>query len=256
MVAAMIMLAYGLNRFMEIPARVVELQLPGLFLNFEINDKILTAFLVAGLAAAGTDWLLHDHPAVQKQNLLPHLLLPSVTALVIGVPLNQLTFSTNWWLGLLSGTAAMVIVVVAEYIAVDADDVRQPLAAAVLSAVAYATFLVLAVTLRAAGIRLLFLLPALIIATWLVSLRVLNLRLHGLWTVYESAIVALVVVQLAAAAHYWPLAPVRYGLLLLGPAYALTGLFSGLIEEKQPRSLWVAPAIVLGITWLGAVLFP
>ena len=250
----MIMLAYGLNRFMEIPERAVELQLPGLFLEFKINDSILTALLVAGLAAAGADWLLRDHPALHRQTLLPHLLLPAVTALVIGVPLNQLTFGINWWLGLLAGTAALVIVVVAEYIAVDAQDVRQPLAAAALSAVAFVTFLVLAAALRAAGTRLLFILPALILATWLVSLRVFNLRLHGLWTVYESAIVALIVGQLAAAAHYWPLAPVRYGLLLLGPAYALTGLISGLIEEKPIRSLWVVPAIILGITWLGALL--
>ena len=108
--------------------------------------------------------------------------------------------------------------------------------------------------MRAAGTRLFFILPALVVATWLVSLRSLNLRLHGVWVVYESAIVALVVAQLAAAIHYWPLTPIRFGLILLGPAYALTSLFSGLIEEKPARKLVVEPAIVLGLSWLGAVL--
>jgi hypothetical protein len=253
-VAAVIMLAYALNRFMEIPAWTIELQIPGLFLEFEVNDSLLTALLVAGLAATGADWLLRDHPGRQNQSLFPHMLLPAVTALVIGIPLNQMGFGIAWWAGLAAGTVVLVLVFVAEYIVIDTQDVRQPLAAASLSALAFAIYLVLATTMRGAGIRLFFILPALLLATWLVSLRSLNLRLHGLWVVYESAIIALVVSQLAAAIHYWPLAPIRFGLILLGPAYALTSLFSGLIEEKPARKLLVEPAIVLGLSWLGAIL--
>ncbi len=163
-------------------------------------------------------------------------------------------FGIAWWAGLLAGVVLLVLVFIAEYIAIDTQDVRHPLAAASLSAVAFAIYLVLATTMRGAGIRLFFILPALVVVTWLVSLRSLNLRLHGLWVVYESAIIALVVGQLAAAIHYWPLAPIRFGLFLLGPAYALTSLFSGLIEEKPTRKLLVEPAIVLGLSWLGAIL--
>lgn len=253
-VAAVIMLAYALNRFMEIPTRLLELQLPGLYLEFEINDSILTALLVAGLAAAGTDWLLRDHPGRNNQRVLPHTLLPAVTALVIGIPLNQMTFGISWWGGLLAGTILLVLVLVAEYIVIDTQDTRQPLAAASLSAVAFAIYLVLATTLRGAGTRLFFILPALMAATWLVSIRSLYLRLHGLWVVYESAIIALIVGQLAAAIHYLPLTPLRFGLILLGPAYALTSLFSGLIEEKPPQKLLIEPAIVMGIAWLGALI--
>jgi hypothetical protein len=250
----MIMLAYSLNRFMEIPTRTLELQLPGLYLEFEINDSILTAILVAGLTAVGTDWLLRDHPARQNQHIIPHLMLPAVTALVIGIPLNQFASGIAWWLGLLTGTVILLMVLVAEYIAIDALDARQPLAAAGLSAVAFTIYLILASAIRAGGIRLFFNLPMLVVATWLVSLRSINLRLHGPWVVYESAIIALVVGQLAAAIHYWPLTPVRFGLILLGPAYALTSLFGGLIEERTTRDLVIEPAVVLGISWLGALL--
>lgn len=253
-VAAVIMLAYALNRFMEIPARAIELQIPGLFLEFEVNDSIITAVLVAGLAATGADWLLRDHPGRNNQRLFAHMLLPAVTALVIGIPLNQMDFGIAWWAGLLAGTVVLVLVLVAEYIVIDAQDVRQPLAAASLSAVAYAIYLVLATTLRGAGTRLFFILPALIMATWLVSLRSLYLRLHGQWVVYEAAIIALVVGHLAAAIHYWPMTPIRFGLVLLGPAYALTSLFSGLIEERPKKKLLVEPAIVIGLSWLGALL--
>ena len=107
---------------------------------------LLTALLVAGIAAAGADWLLRDHPARHNQLLFPHMLLPAMTALVIGIPLNQMDFGIAWWAGLLAGTVLLVLVFVAEYIVIDTQDVRQPLAAASLSAVAFAIYLVLATT--------------------------------------------------------------------------------------------------------------
>jgi len=252
--AAMIILSYALNRFTDIPPRVFEIQLPGFFITMELNDMILTAILVAGLTAAGVSWLLRDHPAFTHQRILPHILLPAITALVIGIPLNQLPFGISWWVGLLVGTIILVMVLVGEYIAVDTKDVRQPLAAAGLSAVTFAIYLILVTYLRASGARLFYMLPAVGAVTWLVSLRSLNLRLHGVWTVYEALIIALVVSQLAAALHYWPLAPIRFGLVLLGPAYALTSLFGGLIEEKPFRDLVIEPLIVLGVSWVGALL--
>lgn len=252
--AAVIMLVYALNHFMEIPEQTIELQIPGLFIQFELNDNLIAALLVAGIAAAGADWLLRDHPARHQQLLFPHMLLPATTALVIGIPLNQMEFNPAWWIGLLMGTVLLVLVLAAEYIVIDSRDVRQPLAAASLTAVGFALYMVVAVALRAAGTRLFFILPALILATWLVSLRSLNLRLHGEWVVYESAIVSLVVVQLAAAIHYWPLSPIRFGLILLGPAYALTSLFIGLIEERPAKKLVIEPLIVLGLSWLGAMI--
>ena len=252
--AAVIMLVYALNQFMELPSRTIELQIPGLFVRIELTDSVITAMLAAGIAAAGADWLLRDHPVRNKQLLFPHLLLPAITALVIGIPLNQMEFSLIWWVGLLAGTILLVLVLVAEYIVIDIQDVRQPLAAASLTAVGFAIYLVLATTMKAAGTRLFFILPALVIATWLVSVRSLSLRLHGEWVVYEAAIVSLVVVQMAAAIHYWPLTPLRFGLILLGPAYALTSLIIGLIEEKPVRRLVMEPVIVLGLSWLSAVL--
>jgi hypothetical protein len=143
----------------------------------------------------------------------------------------------------------MVLVIMAEYIAVDPGDTRLPIASASLSAVSFALFLVLAGALHAAGVRLLFNTPALILAAWLVSLRVTNLRLHGEWTVYESAIIAFVVGQFAAAFNYWPLTPITFGLLLLGPSYALISLFCNLIEQKPVRQLVFEPIVSILFAW-------
>jgi hypothetical protein len=65
--------------------------------------------------------------------------------------------------------------------------------------------------------------------------------------------VTLIIVQVAAALHYWPLAPVSFGLALLGPAYALTNLVGNLAEGTPLRQAIVEPAVVMlvlcGIAW-------
>jgi hypothetical protein len=180
---------------------------------------------------------------------LQHAILPALTAMVIGVPLSRVPVGLGWWLGLISGVFIIVLVIIAEYIAVDPGDIRYSFANAALSAASFALFLVLVGTLSAAGVRLLFITPAISIATWLVGLRVINLRLHGDWTMYESAIIALLVGQVAAAFYYWPLSPITYGLVLLGPAYALISLVCNLIEEKSVRQVISEPIMSILVAW-------
>jgi Protein of unknown function (DUF5656) len=245
----MIVLAYILERFIHLPSWEIARQFPGLYIEFTINITMITSLLVACMTAAGTNWLMRNHPAAQKRGVLQHVILPALTALVIGIPLSGVPVGIGWWVGLISGAFILVLVIIAEYISVDLEDIRLPFANAALSAVSFALFLLLASALRAAGVRLLFVIPALILAAWLVSLRVTNLRLHGVWTVYESAIIALVVGQLAAAFYYWPLSPISFGLVLLGPSYALISLFCNLIEEKPFRQVIYEPIISILIAW-------
>jgi hypothetical protein len=146
-----------------------------------------------------------------------------------------------------------MLVLLAEYIVVDPEDVRHPPAAAGLTAVSFALYLALAVALRFGGVRLFLVLPALTLAAGLVSLRALHLRLHGRWAFIPAGVIALIVGQLAAGLYYWPLTPVAYGLALLGPAYALTSLI-GALEEGEPLSqALVEPGIVLVLVWGAAV---
>jgi hypothetical protein len=250
----MIVLSYALSRFTSIPSQTFGLQLPGVYFTLEFSDNILTAILVAALSAAGAGWLLRDHPLSRDVSLIPHIILPAIVALMIGIPLNQLPFGISWWIGLLTGTSLMILVVLGEYIALDSQDTRQPLASAGLTAVGFAVYLIIATALRASGARLYITLPAIGIMTWLLSLRAMNLRLQGIWTVYEAALIGLIICQISAALHYWPLTPVRFGLLLVGPVYALTSLFCGLIEEKPVKELVLEPLVVIGASWTGAVL--
>jgi len=242
--AGMIMLAYVLTHFIDIPVRQLAVQLPGIYLAIQIDANTFVGILVAALTAAGADWILHDHPAL-RSSAVPYLILPSLTALVIGFPLHQIQFGITWWFVLALGVLILVFVLVGEFISIDAKDIRQPLAAAGLTAVSFALYLVLATSLRSDGTRLFLALPGLALGAGLVSLRVLHLRLNGQWLVYEAAIIAFIVGQFVAALFYWPVMPVAFGVLIMGSTYTLTSLFAGLIEEKPIRQVLTEPTIAI-----------
>ncbi len=253
-VAAIILLAYASTIFIDLPERTLGVQLPIIYLAVDINVRTVIALLVAGLTATGADWLLRDHPALQASHTFRHWLLPALTAWVIGIPLYLLPFGTQWLVALTLGGALLMLVLVAEYIAVDPEDIRYAIASAGLTAVSFAIFLILAIALRSAGIRLFLTLPALTFASFLVVLRTLHLRLGGVWSIMPSIALALIIAQLSAALHYLPLPPATYGLALIGPTYALTTLVANLAERIPFKRAIIGPALVLIIFW-GAALW-
>ena len=249
LVAATILLAYAIGRSIQLPGLDLATQLPGLYLAVQVNVQSVVAIVLAGLTAAGADWLLREHPALRHKHTVEHWFLPAMTAMAVGLPLFQMPLSPVWWTGFALGGGLILLVLIAEYITVDAEDARQAPAAAILIAVSFALYLVLSSGLRFADLRLFLLLPALALAGGLVSLRTLRLRLPDRWSFKEAGLVALITVQIAAALRYWPLNPVAFGLALLGPAYALTTLLGNLAESEPLRQAIVEPAVVLAIIW-------
>jgi hypothetical protein len=247
--AATILLAYALARFIHLPEVEWGIQLPGLYLSITITIQTIVALLVATLTATGMDWLVRDHPGLGKQVTVEHWLLPALTALVIELPLFQLPSSPIWWVSFAFGGGLLILVMVAEYIVVDPEDIRQPAAAAGLTVVSFALFLVLASALRFSGVRLFLVLPALTLACGLVSLRTLHLRLHGQWLYLQGVVAGFVVAQLAAALLYWPLSPVSYGLVLLGPAYSITTWLGNLAVGERAGRTWLEPLIIMALIW-------
>ena len=246
--AATILLAYAISRFIEMEPRTLALQLPGVYLDLQINVYTVVSFLVIGLTAAGADWLLRDHPAIGGHSSIEHWLLPALTAWVIGQPLFNLPIGPLWWAGFVLGGGLIMLVLVAEYIAVDPDDVRQPAAAAGLTAVSFALYLALLVELRVEELRLFQLLPLLALGAGLVSLRTFHLRLH-LWAFVEAGLIAFLVAQVGAALFYWRISPASYGLLVLGPSYGLTSLIGSLADGESWRQSLVEPILVLLVVW-------
>jgi hypothetical protein len=87
----------------------------------------------------------------------------------------------------------------------------------------------------------------------LVVLRTLHLR-TGKWEFAWSFGIALILTQLAAALHYWPLQPVQIGLALLGPLYILTELVINLDDAISLRRAGIEAFFGLAVFWLAAIL--
>jgi hypothetical protein len=250
---ATILLAYTLTRFVDLPGWVYTAHPLGILVSIHINVQTIIPLLVAGIMAAGTSWLMSDHPVLKGETSprpgLEHWLLPAVVAWVIGIPLSQSPVGYQWMLGLFITGWLLVLILTAEYIAIDPEDLRQPIAEAGLTAVSFAAYLVLAIALRAAETRLYLILPALALTAGVISLRTWHLRLGGEWLLIEAGLVVVITGQIAAALHYWPLPPVSYGLAMLSPAYAMTTLVSNMAQGATFRQALAGPITMLIITW-------
>lgn len=241
---ATILLAYAIARFVNLPGRDIPLQFVGIYLALQINAKTIIVVAITGITATGTDWLLRGHNKLGKKSTLPHWILPGLTAWVITVPLNNLPVSPFWWAIFLGGGILLLLVLIAEYIAVDYDDVLYPAASVSLIVLSYALFLILAISTRTIGLRLLLTLPPLSLAAGLISLRTTFLRLNR-WQYPQALTAALLTGQFVAAFHYLPLRPIPYGLALLASVYAYTNFVVNLDQSQTPRQAMVEPLIAL-----------
>lgn len=253
-ITAMVLLAYAITAFIRIPDQNVSIQLPGFLLEFTVNLTTIVSVLVAVLAASGTEWLLSSHPHLTKGNHIYHWLLPALTAMVIGVPLNTMQIGAAWWVIFAFGGVLFSLVLTSEYISLEPGDERYSLAVIGLTAVALALLLILMITLRGSGLRLFMVLAAIIPSTALISARCISLRLNGRWSLAWAGVVTLITAQLSIALYYLPLSPLRYGLILIAAVYGMVTLI-GAIEESQPKpSLWIEPTIMTSVLILLAIL--
>lgn len=254
-VTAMVLLAYSLAAFIQLPEQALSLQLPGFLFEVKFNFFTIISVLVAALAAAGTDWIISGHPKFTQVRRWEHWVLPAFTAMVIGVPLNEIAVSGPWWIVFGLGALLFVSILIAEYISVDPLDTRYQFAALALNVVSLGLFFFLAIALRGAGLRLYAVIPPIVIAVVLMSARSLHLRLFENIQLAWVGGIALIVGQATVCLFYLPVRPIQFGMLLLALVFALTSLAGNIEEKFQHRSLWLEPVIMFSTIFLLSFLF-
>jgi hypothetical protein len=152
-----------------------------------------------------------------------------------------MTRGNAWWIVLGLGSLLLMMVFIAEYNVVDPEDLNHPVAAVSLIALSFALFLILAISLRTAEVRLYIILPVLVIAGYLVALRTLYLRSGGKWLYEWVLIIALIIGQAVAGLYYLPLNPISFALFILALLYSMTSLFSGLHDKRERFALLFEP---------------
>ncbi len=250
---AAILLAYALAHLIETQGYALNFSFLGIVVSLVLNLNVAATLMASGLTAAGMDWLLRGHPHFEAESTFQHWILPALTAFVLGIPLYNLSFGLAWWLSFGVGGVLLLLVFLAEYIALDASDVRYPAASAGLVALSYTLFLILLTTLSFSVARLFLVAVIVFPAAGMVVLRALHLR-TGKWEFAWAIGIALILTELAASLHYWPLEPIQYGLALLGPLYALTELAQNLDEEISFRRAGFEAFIGLAVFWIAAIL--
>lgn len=247
--SATILLVYSLARFITIPVHTINLQIFGVYFPISLNARTFIFVLAIGITASGTEWLLRRHPVGNTQQTYQHWFVPSFTSWVVGFPIISLPFGFSWIASFFIGGIVLTLVLIAEYISLDPNDSRHPFAASGLIAVSFAIYLTFSIALYYIGVRLVLLILAIMLAGLLVSLRTFQLRFYGLWAFLEAGTIALICGQIASALHYWPISPISFGLVLLGPTYMLTSFITNLAEGESIMQAIIEPGIILTIFW-------
>lgn len=226
-ITAVIVLAYALARFLELPSREISARLFGSSIGIELNGRLILLIMVAALISTGSETLIRSHPRAKAgygRNAL-HWILPGWTALGLGFLLELAPTGPVWWLGLALSAFFLVIVLVTEYTAVDPDDPAYPTASVGLTALTYIVALALFGWARFTGTRAALSSTFTAALAGLLSLRLLMLNGGGFArSLMYSGMVGLVVGEAMWAMNYWRVVPIGAGLLLLVIFYVSHGL--------------------------------
>ena len=253
MVVSTIMLAYAISQAVDFPSQSTPITVGGILIPFEFDLPTIITLAVAGVTATGTDWIMRDHPALKNRLTLPHLLLPTLTAWILSISLNNLANVPFKWLVLIIGGVFLLLVILAEYLVLNPDDYRAPLGTALLTAIAYAMILALSTSLESTDQRLIVALPAITLGSGVLSMRILQLQTDKAWPVLESAACLLVIAQLGSALHYLPISPLAYGILILGTLFSMVNFIINLTNKISLTRALIEAAIPFVLTIITAL---
>ena len=251
-----ILLAYTLTHFVSFPTLEYEITFLGIYFPINFNFSTLVSLLVAGITASGSAWILANHPLVNQNRItLAHWLLPSLTALVLMLAVEQLPFGIVWWVAAFFSGIVLTLVLISEYVVLDPSHPYFLPAEIGITALSIVLFLILSISLHSAGIRLFFRVPVLSVSALLVYLRVIHLRQGGLWRITQGSVSFLLIGEIAAGLHYWPMSSISFGIALTGPLYALIE-FSDRYPKADAESSFselIWPILIVIISWVVAI---
>jgi hypothetical protein len=254
---ALVLLTYGLVRMVVLPTVETEIELLGLLIEIEFKTQSVMLILTAGLAAAGTDWLIQGHPERRLGERLSaeNWVIPAMAALAVGVIVIRISEGPPFWIGLLLGAILLVAVFTAEFIVSYVRDPRYEVVANLLVGLALLLLTSALITIYTQQLRALFAIPLIFIASAVVTWRLYRLNLPSIrvwpWAILSSSICS----QIAIGLHYWPLQPLRVSLLLGLSLYISYRLIASHLVDKIDTSQLVENAIVGSVALIAILVF-
>jgi len=229
-------ISFTLGRVVQLPARQVGWQVLGSPLGLTLSTSWWMLVFVVALVVAGAQALYLAHPRGRRLlDSLPYLIMPALTALAVGLVLDQVEQVQLWIPLMLSGVVVLGLVSWVEYGALDATG-RRARERLLSTSLIYALVWGLSILICVAQLRSLLAGPAAAAVAFLLSFRLLwetGQALRRL-LVYAGA-AGLAIGQLTWVLNYWQLQPLVAGLLLLVAFYLLTGLAQAALWGQLDR---------------------
>jgi hypothetical protein len=245
---AIIILAYALARFLDLPARVWRTTLLGSSLEVTLDGPFLMLLIVAALISTGAEALIRSHPFLLEQPThigVRHWILPGLTALILGAALNRLTDPRWWWVGLSLSVLALLAVLIAEYVTVDPADPRRDGVSLAVTALAYALAVLAFTFFYSLSYRALISASLSGVIATSLAWRLLALKAisPGRGVIY-AALVGVVCAEVFWALTYWRLPPTAAALLVMIPFYVGAGIAQQHLLTTLSRRVWVEYGVV------------
>lgn len=252
---ALILLAYGLIRIVELPTWEVEFSLLGLLVRFDFNARFVMVGLSGALAVIGSEWVMQSHPiSADRPPGWRSRLMPGLAALGAGAVLPLLPLGPLWVGGLAAAGGLIFAVLLAEFLVLDRTDPRAAAAGVGLRSLGILIVVGVAYAARANAIRAIFAVPAVFGTVTLVAGRSIELAVPRAPSWPYALACGMLAAQLAWGLHYWPVNAVQQALMIGLVSYLATGLGTANLRSLlRPRLLYEFSAVALAT--LAAVVF-
>jgi hypothetical protein len=253
---ALVLITLSLVRLVVLPEFSFSFSTMGLLIEFKLNTRLIFLFLAAALTTAGTDWLVRSHPGFQSgSQSFQHWIIPMLTAYAGGALVTQLPAGSAMWIGLGLIVILLISVLITEFIVVSPQDERYTSATVSIFALAFLLLTGGYFVLRSAGIRILFSFPIILIMTTAVAWRLLLLRSPEPSILPHAVSIGLILAEIHAGLHYFPVPPLQESLLLFILSYAGIGLMSLHLEDRISRRSLTEYGLISLVALLMVILF-
>ncbi len=231
-------LALGFAMVYLLPVKVEASVLNILGIRFQLSFFNAIPALLALLAAVGGVWVFLTHPVWSYEKLsflriLPHLMLPFISTLILAIVLRQSARSQIWWVVFLTGYIIVALLFRAEYVLIEETGITSLGYSILVNSFSFGLFLLLTIALKNSSIRMIAQFLLLFLSSFFVSFRLLSLQKSFGDNLLLALLVSWIVTQLAVGLHYIFIPPIQYGLLLTGILYSLSSWLSQFKAEKK-----------------------
>jgi hypothetical protein len=203
---------------------------------------------IAIISLFGSYWILTAHSFASIKNrvirqLIPNIVLPSITVLIFGLMLMETSKGLSWWAIMAVGLVSYSVIIYSEYKVLNPDLSSNTIFSILLISLAHALFMSLVIALRGSVSRIFLLIPAIILSAAFVSYRTIIFRSDGKLKSYWVIIAILITTQFAVALYYLFLSPSQYGLILTCILFLSNALITRIGKGDKSR-LFFEPLVM------------